>query len=159
MSGAVKGGLIRQFLKEDNMRSFILSLFALVLFATSPASATGLHVDGVAQIGAIAGIGGAETRSNSRVEAWKSFGLDQNGTVEARAAGLTVVEGTIDNRAGLGHNAIGTGQDTTLRLYTGSESFSGATLTGPGAATSGAHNVTSGGGFAIGGNGQLTIRD
>ena len=144
------------------MRNLIFALAAMVAYSSVsivPASATSPHVDAIAQIGAVAGIGGAETRSDSSVQAWKSFGLDQNGTVEARAAGLTVVEGTIDNRAGLGHNAIGTGQDTTLRLYTGSESFSGATLTGPGAATSGAHNVTSGGVFAIGGNGQLTVRD
>lgn len=137
-------------------RIFALSMLAALAMAGS-ASATDLR--GVAQLGAIGGVGGAGTMSQSKVEAWKSFGLDGNGTVQARAAGLTVFEGSIDNRAGVGHDAIGTGQNLTSKLYTGSESFSGATLTAPGAATSSASNITAGGGIGIAGQGGLTVRN
>lgn len=138
------------------MKTLALSLLALAMFAV-PASATDLR--GVAQLGAIGGIGGSATFSQSKVDAWKSFGLDGNGTVQARAAGITVFEGSIDNRAGSGHDAIGTGQNVSSRLYTGSEAFSGASLTAPGAATSSASNVTIGGGLGIAGNGALQIRN
>jgi hypothetical protein len=138
------------------MKSLILAVVGALALA-SAAHATDLK--GVGQIGAIGGIGGAGTFSSSKVDAWKSFGLDGNGTVTARAAGVTVFEGSIDNRAGVGHNAIGTGQDVTSRLYTGSEAFSGATLTAPGAATANAGNVTGGAGVGIAGNGGLTIRN
>lgn len=141
-------------------RNLVFALAAMVMMLTSfavPASATDLK--GVAQIGAIGGVGGSFSLSQSKVEAWKSFGLDQNGTVSARAAGITVFEGSIDNRAGSGHNAIGTGQDATSRLYTGSESFSAASLTGPGAATSQASNVTIGGGAGVAGSGFLKVQN
>lgn len=138
------------------------SIFAfaiLALFSIAPAAhATELHIDPIAQVTAIGGVGAANTISASKVDGWKSPSVGLDGTLSARAAGLTVAEATIDNRAGLGHDAIGTGQNSKLSLYTGSESFTQATLTAPGSVTANAQNQTGGAVAAIGGNVQLTIR-